>query len=76
MIGHINASVDGLTTIRANKRQSILIKQFDQHQDLHSSASYMHMMSSRAFGFYLDLICVFYVAAIAFTFLIYYPSKI
>lgn len=75
MIGHVNASLEGLTTIRATKRQNILMKQFDCHQDVHSSASYMYMMSSRAFGFYLDLICVFYVAAIAFTFLICYPGK-
>lgn len=75
MLGHINASLEGLTTIRANNAQDILIKQFDVHQDLNSSATYMFMMSSRAFGFYLDVICVFYVIAIILTFLLSYPSK-
>lgn len=75
MVGHINASLEGLTTIRASNAQNILIEQFDLHQDLHTSASYMYMMISRAFGFYLDTICILYLAAIILTFLLAYPSK-
>lgn len=69
VIGHINATLEGLTTIRASKVQKILIKQFDKHQDLHSSATHMNMTASRAFGFYLDVFCISYIATIIFTFL-------
>lgn len=69
VVGHINASLEGLTTIRASKAQDILTKQFDKHQNLHTSASYMFLTISRGFGFYVDLLCVIYLGFIVITFL-------
>lgn len=68
-MGHINATLEGLTTIRAHKAQKMLIKQFDKHQDLNTSANYMHMTITRAFAFYTDFICKLYLASILYTFL-------
>lgn len=51
----------GLTTIRAYGAQQILEKEFDLHQDLHTSVFYMYLGSNRAFAFWLDTICVVYV---------------
>lgn len=38
-------------------------------QDLHSSAWYLFIASSRAFGFWLDLVCFIYIALVTLSFL-------
>ncbi|XP_053998577.1 probable multidrug resistance-associated protein lethal(2)03659 isoform X1 [Hylaeus anthracinus] len=69
VFGHLNATLQGLPTIRAFGAQEILIKEFDQHQDLHSAAWYLFIGSSRAFGFWLDLFCVVYIILVTYSFL-------
>lgn len=68
VFSHINASLQGLTTIRAFGAQEILRKEFDKHQDLHSSAFYMFMGCNMTFGFWLDFFCVFYIALVTLSF--------
>lgn len=67
---HLNASLQGLTTIRAFGAQEILMKEFDNHQDLHSGAWYLFIASSRAFGFWLDVVCLVYISIVTFSFLL------
>ncbi|KAJ3656111.1 hypothetical protein Zmor_015210 [Zophobas morio] len=66
---HMTASLQGLTTIRAFGTQDILQCEFDQHQDLHSSAFYMFLGCNRTFGFWLDLHCVIYIGLVTLSFL-------
>lgn len=61
---HLSASLHGLTTIRAFQAQKVLKNEFDNHQNSHSAAFFMFLAASRTFGFWLDLICVFYVALV------------
>lgn len=65
----MSASLNGLTTIRSFGAQSILVKEFDKIQDLHSSAFYLFISTSRAFGFWLDMFCVLYIAVVTVSFL-------
>ncbi|XP_060851718.1 ATP-binding cassette sub-family C member 4-like isoform X2 [Rhopalosiphum padi] len=67
---HLNASIQGLTTIRAFKAENILSKEYDAHQDLHSSAWYLFLTSSRSFGLWLDFICFIYTCIVTLSFLI------
>ncbi|XP_044752072.1 probable multidrug resistance-associated protein lethal(2)03659 isoform X2 [Coccinella septempunctata] len=70
VFSHINATLNGLTTIRAFEAQDILTKEFDNHQDLHSSAWFSFIATSRAFGYWLDLICIIYIILVTFSFLV------
>jgi ATP-binding cassette subfamily C (CFTR/MRP) protein 4 len=66
---HLNASIQGITTIRAYEAQEILAKQFDGHQDLHSAAWYLFISTSRSFAFWLDVACFLYISVVTFSFL-------
>lgn len=70
VFSHLAASVQGLTTVRAFGAEDVLRRQFDAHQDLHSSAWYLFISSSRAFGYWLDAVCFVYIAAVTSSFLL------
>ncbi|KAB0797837.1 hypothetical protein PPYR_08830 [Photinus pyralis] len=65
---HLNASLQGLSTIRAFGAESVLMDEFDTHQDVHSSAWFIFLSTTRAFGYCLDLICALYTTLITFSF--------
>ncbi|KAF0749577.1 putative multidrug resistance-associated protein lethal(2)03659, partial [Aphis craccivora] len=70
VLAHMNASLQGLTTIRAFKVENILSREFDKHQDLHSSASHLCTCLILGFGFWLDIICIIYMSIVIFSFLV------
>nr|CAD7444730.1 unnamed protein product [Timema bartmani] len=70
VFSHLNASLQGLTTIRAFEAQEILKQEFDTHQDLHSSAFYLSMVSGRAFGMWMDIVCLLFLACVTLSFLV------
>lgn len=72
---HMAASLSGLSTIRAYGAQRVLIYEFDNYQDLHSSAFYMFISTSRAFGYWLDCCCIIYIAVITLSFFLFPPAN-
>ncbi|KAG8235221.1 hypothetical protein J437_LFUL015913 [Ladona fulva] len=67
---HLSASLQGLTTIRAFGAQNVLAKEFDLHQDCHSSAWFMFITASRAFGLWVDLFCFLFIMLVTLSFLV------
>ncbi|XP_013098645.2 probable multidrug resistance-associated protein lethal(2)03659 isoform X1 [Stomoxys calcitrans] len=72
---HLGASLNGLSTIRAFGAQQVLIEEFDNYQDLHSSGYFMFLSTSRAFGYWLDCCCVLYIAIITLSFFLFSPKN-
>nr|XP_045582319.1 ATP-binding cassette sub-family C member 4-like isoform X3 [Procambarus clarkii] len=69
VFSHLSASLQGLTTIRAFEAQQIFMDDFDNHQDLHSSAWFLFLCTTRWFGICLDWISGVYIAIVTFSFM-------
>jgi hypothetical protein len=65
---HISASLQGLATIRALSAEKILIQEFDNHQDIHTSAFHLLISTFSTFGFWIDVMCVLYNGLVIFAF--------
>ncbi|XP_044268834.1 probable multidrug resistance-associated protein lethal(2)03659 [Tribolium madens] len=69
LIGHINATFEGLSTVKVAQVEDILQKEFDRHQDLYTSASIVYMCCFRAFGFVVHIYSSLFLAFIVVYFL-------
>ncbi|KYN11275.1 Multidrug resistance-associated protein 4 [Trachymyrmex cornetzi] len=70
IFAHLNATLRGLPTIRAFGMEATLTKEFDNYQDIHSSAWYIFIASSRAFAFWVDAFCLLYITLVTLSFLV------
>ncbi|CAH1368157.1 unnamed protein product [Tenebrio molitor] len=69
-IGHVNATTGGLPIIRSAKVENILINDFDKHQNLYTSASYLYVCWFRALIFIVHTSFLFFTSAILIQFMI------
>lgn len=67
VFAHLNATLQGLPTIRINVAEKSLVEEFDYLQDVHSSAWFMFLYTSRAFSLWLDWITAFFIGIVTFT---------
>ncbi|XP_053698234.1 probable multidrug resistance-associated protein lethal(2)03659 [Sabethes cyaneus] len=67
---HTSATLQGLSTIRAFEAQAMLSKEFKAYMDLNTSAWDIYNVTSTAFGFWLDMIRVIYIAVVTMSFLL------
>lgn len=70
VFSHLNSSLNGITTIRACQAETVLSKEFDKHQDSHTSAWFLTIASRICFGLWLDLISCVFVATVIFSFIL------
>ncbi|XP_053685732.1 ATP-binding cassette sub-family C member 4 [Sabethes cyaneus] len=68
---HTNATLQGLSTVRAFQAQDALTKEFNEQMDVNTSAFYIFITTTRAFALWLDLVCVIYVAVVTLSFLLW-----
>ncbi|XP_030265342.1 multidrug resistance-associated protein 4-like [Sparus aurata] len=66
VFSHLSSSLQGLWTIRALRAEERLKKAFDAHQDLHSEAWFLFLMTSRWFALRLDSICSIFITMATF----------
>ncbi|XP_017760874.1 PREDICTED: multidrug resistance-associated protein 4-like [Eufriesea mexicana] len=69
IFSHVNATLNGLTTIRSSGSNvlELLQKQFDDLQDVHTGAWYMTIAVPVTFGLYLDIVVIIFVACVCFS---------
>nr|CAH7759997.1 unnamed protein product [Callosobruchus chinensis] len=67
--------MNGLTTIRALGLQKQLKDHFDDLQDMHTGPVYIGMTSKRAFGFWLEMFVVTYVALVLMSFRLFLDEQ-
>jgi ATP-binding cassette subfamily C (CFTR/MRP) protein 4 len=67
---HLNSSLNGIITIRASAAEAVLCRQFDMHQDIHTSAWFLTIATRVCFGLWLDLLSVLFIAIVIYSFVI------
>ncbi|CAG9833840.1 unnamed protein product [Diabrotica balteata] len=70
VFSHINATLNGIITIRASNAQDILIEEFDDNQDVNTSAWYLTIACMNSFGLWLDFLAIIFLAVVTFCFVI------
>ncbi|XP_025835574.1 probable multidrug resistance-associated protein lethal(2)03659 [Agrilus planipennis] len=75
VVGHVNASMEGLLTIRSNKAQNCMKNVFDERQDIYNSATYMGLATSRALGLFADLTGFLFLSTIICYFFFFAKGK-
>ncbi|XP_061390091.1 ATP-binding cassette sub-family C member 4 [Musca vetustissima] len=65
-----NQTFQGLSTIRALEAEHALEAEFHGYQNANTSAWFLFFSCTRAFALWTDVICVFYISVVTFSFLV------
>ncbi|XP_040575219.1 ATP-binding cassette sub-family C member 4 isoform X2 [Lepeophtheirus salmonis] len=72
VFSQLASSLDGLTTIRSMKIENMLINEFDDLQDIHTSSYYSFLVVNRFFAFSGDILLSIFTASLVSLFIFYY----
>lgn len=70
LYSHINATFQGLSTVRVFNANKMLEKEFHAFQDHNTSSWFLFISSTRCFALWLDLFCLLFTASVTFSFLL------
>ncbi|XP_049853049.1 ATP-binding cassette sub-family C member 4-like [Schistocerca gregaria] len=68
VFSHLSDTLNGLATIRASSIQDVVRKEFDGHQDRHTSAWFLYVTNASALGIWLDLLSSIFATIVTFSF--------
>uniref|UniRef100_A0A0A9WH16 Multidrug resistance-associated protein 1 n=1 Tax=Lygus hesperus TaxID=30085 RepID=A0A0A9WH16_LYGHE len=68
---HLNTSLQGLTTIRAQSAQHYLKMAFDLHQDLNTTCLFTYVSAQQAYSYCLDICSIVFISIVLFTCIIF-----
>uniref|UniRef100_A0A1B6DDY1 ABC transmembrane type-1 domain-containing protein n=2 Tax=Clastoptera arizonana TaxID=38151 RepID=A0A1B6DDY1_9HEMI len=74
VFSHLNATLQGLTTIRVNKAEKQLLEEFDQHQDYHTGSLFLFYSSTTAFSYALTCLSNSFITIVILSFLIFHNT--
>lgn len=72
----MSASLGGISTIRSCGIESVLVKEFDALQDVHSAVWRLSMAVNTALGLWLDITSVIFLFFVTFSFIYIFVGKI
>ncbi|KAJ1519078.1 hypothetical protein ONE63_011320 [Megalurothrips usitatus] len=67
---YLNATIQGLSTIRAFSAQNLVKAEFDNHQNLNTGAYHMLIFTVVSFGSILDLLSAGFITVVIFSFVV------
>ena len=67
-LSHVQATLQGLSTIRAFKAEKAVTEEFTNYLDFNSATYFIFIAISRAFAFWLDMVCVLYITIVTLSF--------
>ncbi|KRT79574.1 ABC transporter ATP-binding protein, partial [Oryctes borbonicus] len=70
VLSHLGATLNGIATVRATRSEEVLKNDFDNHQNIHTSAWYLTISCMAGVGLWLDILCVLFLVCIVFGFII------
>ncbi|XP_063699793.1 ATP-binding cassette sub-family C member 4 [Culicoides brevitarsis] len=74
VFSHLAATLNGISTIRANQAQNKVSTEFDALQDVHSAIWQLTISSNTALGLWLDCVSTTFVACVAFSFIVLHQT--
>lgn len=70
IFSHVNATLQGLATVRACNASKMLEKEFHEFQDRNTSCYFLFNGASRWFALWLDVISLLFSAVVTYSFLV------
>lgn len=75
MFSHLSSSLSGLATIRSRNLHKVVIREFDDLQNVHSAVWQLTMAANTALGLWLDCVSCCFLTSVTFSFIVLSQRK-